>query len=396
MVEVISHKDRGHSPLGASGAERWMKCPGSVTLLKALTLPETDDPSYRREGTAMHEAAAHCLDNAMDTWEIEGQTFNDTVLDRPMAQAVQVYLDVVRGLDDAATRTYVEYPISSPVHPSFFGTLDFGAVSPNRIRIVDFKGGEGIIVDPDDNPQLKYYAFGLIDGLERQEGMVFADDTPVDLGIVQPRGFSLLGPVRFWATTVGEIKEWVRDTLVPAMCATEYDNTLDPGPWCRFCSAKLVCPMLTSLFGAATIANPKHVANLNNQSLGRSYQYVQAVKFYLKAMEEETFRRLNIGDTVPGTKLVKKKANRVYKDGAGELAKKRFGPEAFTKPELKSPAELEKVGPEAKAWVQQFAYLPETGLTVALLDDPRPAQKVDKASAVFASVMGLTAPSKAD
>jgi len=378
-VTVAPHKDRGHSPLGASGAERWMHCPGSVALLKELKLPESDEPDYRREGTAMHEAAADCLTNGMDTWEIVGRTYNETVIDEPMATAIQVYLDVVRPIGREATHVYIEAPISSPVHENFYGSVDYGAIAPERITVVDLKGGEGIIVDPEENPQIQYYAFGLIDGIERATGTTFPDETPVALGIVQPRGFSNRGPVRFWPTTVGAIKEWVHSELVPAMCATEFDNTLDPGPWCRFCPAKLVCPMMTSLFGAAMRANPDAIVHESDANLGRSYQYVQAVKFYIKALEDETFRRLQEGREVTGTKLVRKKANRVWKDGAADLAKAKFKDQAMTKPELKSPAELEKLSEAAQQFVKSFAYTPDTGLTVALASDPKDEVKVERA-----------------
>src|SRR6202043_907979 len=82
---------------------------------------------------------------------------------------------------------------------------------------------------------------------------------------------------------------------------------------CRFCPAKLVCPLMTSLFGAAMTADPKLVVKLTDESLGRSYKYTAAVKFYLKAMEDETFRRLNCGGEITGVKLVHKRADRVYK-----------------------------------------------------------------------------------
>lgn len=386
------HKDRGHSPLGASGAERWMSCAGSVTLiarlrqlLDAMGVPEEDDPDYRREGTAMHEASEHCLREGCDTWEIVGQTFNDTVIDEPMADAIQVYLDDCRADMDGAALYYVEFPVSSPVHPDFYGTLDFSAIfgkSPGRgqfivptlVKVKDLKGGEGIIVEPDDNPQLKYYAYGLID-----KNPHWADETPVELCIVQPRGFHVDGSIRSWRTTVGEIRSWVVNELVPAMHRTELDDTLDAGPWCRFCPAKLVCPLLTSLFRAACTANPKEVVNYGNDSLARSWGYSKAVKFYLTALEAETFRRLNAGDNegFEGiAKLVPKKSNRVWNSDAKDEAQQRFGGEAFTKPEMKSPAELEKLSPAAKAFVKEHAYHPDTGLTVATWDDPKPAVKV--------------------
>jgi hypothetical protein len=207
---------------------------------------------------------------------------------------------------------------------------------------------------------------------------------------VQPRGFHEDGPIRSWTTTVGEIRTWVEAELVPAMDATSYDANLDAGPHCRFCPAKLVCPLLTSLFRAACTANPKEIVNYGNDSLARSWAYSKAVKFYLKALEDETFRRLNMGDNegFEGVaKLVPKKSNRVWNAEAKAEAKKRFGDEVFTKPEMKSPAELEKLSPAAKAFVAEHAYHPDTGLTVAAWDDPKPAVKVQTTQQAFGDAL---------
>lgn len=404
MTDTPDHKDRGHSALGASGAERWMNCPGSVALIRELKLPETDEPDYRREGTAMHEAAEHCLRNSLDTWEIVGETFSDTEIDAPMAEAIQVYLDVCRADMDRAAYYYVETALSRPeVHELMFGTLDFSAVIgapafgedppfivPELVVITDLKGGEGIVVDPEENPQLKYYAFMLID-----QNPHWTDETAVLLRIVQPRAFHQDGPVREWTTTVGAIKEWVHSYLLPAMARTEIDNSLDAGPWCRFCPAKLVCPMLTSLFRAAATHNPGEIINYSDDQLGRNYQYVAAVKFYLKALQDETFRRAMKGKTFTGyAKLVPKKANRVFKPEAEDAAKAKFGEEAYNPPSFKSPAEIERLGPSAKEFVKEFAYTPNTGYTLATWDDPKPGVKVEPTEDVFgatlASMLGLT------
>lgn len=406
MTTVIDHTQRGHSPLGASGAERWMNCPGSIALLKELKIEaESDEPDYRREGTAMHEAAEFCLRQGLDTWEIVGQEFNNTVIDAPMADAVQVYLDVCRLDIDNATWHQIEFPISSPVHPDFYGTADFTALivkgpilartmaeppQPGMYLLVrDLKGGEGIIVEPDDNPQLMYYAFGVIDGMERQQAVQWHDDIPVLISIAQPRAYHPSGEVvREWWTTVGEIKAWVREKLLPAMAATEFDNSLDAGPWCRFCPAKLVCPMLTSLFRAAATHNPGEIVNYSNESIGRSYQYVQAVKFYLKALEEEAFNRLNHGHRMDGAvKLVPKKSNRVWKPEARALAEQKFGRDALTSPQMKSPSELEKLNPAAKEFAKEYAYMPQNGLTVALWDDNRPQVIVRPTKEIFAEAI---------
>ena len=357
----------GHSPLGASGAERWMQCPGSVTLLQSLSLDESDEPDYRIEGSAAHEAAAHALRNDLDAWELVGETFLGIEQTADLVNPLQVYLDycrIPRG------QKFIEHPISSPVHEKFYGTLDYGCYAANVLVIVDLKFGQGVMVDIEDNPQLKYYAFGLVDELERRTGGRVPDELPVMLVIVQPRGFHPGGPVREWETTVGYIRAWVHDTLVPAMRATEYDGTLRPGDWCRFCPAKLVCPSLSGLFGAAAKANAKHLVDTSDEALGENYQLVEAVKHYIKALEAEAFARSMRGRAIPHTKLVHKKANRTWKDGAVALAQSKFGAAAFTEPQMKSPAELEKL-PEAAEWVKEFAYTPETGLTLALDTDSR-------------------------
>jgi len=381
-----------HSPLGASGAERWMNCAGSVTLLKTLGEDLSDEPDYRREGVAMHEAAAHALeqgDGSMDAWELVGLEFNATVMTPDLADPIQTYLDYCRSLKG---HRFIEYPISSPVHPNFYGTLDFGAVDKDlfsgyTIEIVDLKGGQGIMVEVADNPQLKYYAFGIIDGLERHSGNVFADETPVGISIVQPRGHHADGPVRRWETTVGAIKAWVHGELVPAMRATEYDQSLTVGEWCRFCPAKLACPMLTSLFKAGALANAQHLPDMSDEAIGLNYKLAAGVKHYIKALELEAYNRAMRGhdQKALGGKLVHKKANRVWKDGAVEMFKQRFGDDAMTEPQFKSPAEMEKV-PAAKALVKEFAYTPTSGLTFVLESASGAAVEVTAPADRFAAI----------
>ncbi len=371
-----------HSPLGGSGAERWMNCAGSIELLQHLGVEATsDEPDYQIEGVAGHEGAAHALDYDLDAWELVGRDFNNVTLTPALADPLQVYLDYCRSLGG---ERYVEYPISSPVHPNFYGTLDFGSLG-KTIEIVDLKFGKGIMVEIEDNPQVKYYAFGLIDGLERHKGAQWRLDTVVGLTICQPRGHHADGPVRRWETSVGDIKDWVHNTLVPAMHATEYDHSLTVGEWCRFCPAKLVCPMLSGLFEAAAKANPKHIPDMSDEAIGQSFQLAAGVKHYLKALELEAYNRAMRGKTIPGGKLVHKRANRVWKDGAVEMFKQRFPDDAFTKPQFKSPAEMEKV-PSAKELVKEFAYTPTSGLSFVLESATGTAVQVTNPAERFAGV----------
>lgn len=371
-----------HSPLGASSAERWMNCPGSVTLLKNLELPETDEPDYRREGTAAHEALAHCLTTGCDAWEIVSTNYHGTEVTPEMADAIQVFLDDVRPLMALpGAQVYIEYGISHPAHPLFYGTLDFAVIVGNKLYMRDFKYGQGVLVEVEENPQIMYYSYGILRD--------FPDVVEVDLGIIQPRGFHPDGPVRTWETDAEYIKDWAESTLLPAMTAAQLEKDLDAGKWCRFCPAKLVCPLMTSLFKAAATYNKQEIITLTTLELGRSYQYIDAVKQYTKALEEETFRRLNNGETSEFVKLVPKKANRVWKPEAMEVFTQMYPGDCFSPPAFKSPAEMEKIDALAKTTVREYAYTPLTGFTVALASDKRPAVKIQTTVEAFPNAAAL-------
>lgn len=394
-----------HSHLGASGAERWMNCPGSVALIQALALPPSDAEDYRLNGQAAHDLAARCIKQEQDAWEFVGTKIEliedgkpyTIVVDDEMSIAVQTYVDHVRPLralgDKAGTMiAMVEEHISVPsFHKDFYGTIDFAVAVPGTdhhgqevLHIRDLKYGEGIQVDAEDNPQLMYYAYGVLQELGECDKVV--------LGIVQPRGFHPDGPVRLWETTAEYIKAWATEQLLPAMLRTEMDNHLDAGEHCRFCPAKLVCPMLSGLFRAACTASNSTVVNVSDAALGRSYKYVQGVKMYIKAMEAEAHRRLLTGKYTGGVvKLVNKQARRVFKAKADVVFKSKFGAEALTTAEMKSPAEMEKISTEAAALVKEYAYTPDNGTTVALLDDRRPAVIVQSPTQTFSgAVSALT------
>jgi hypothetical protein len=367
-----------HSPLGASGAERWMNCPGSVALLKRMDLPETDEPEYRSRGTSAHSVGYECLTQGKDAWEFAGTEHGKHEADMEIMTAVQVYVDECREIikEHPDGEVFQEFEIADPdFHPDFFGTLDFGLVDQSTLYIRDYKHGAGIAVDAEWNPQIMYYAWGL---LHR-----FPSVDRVNMAIVQPRAFHTQGPIRRWQVSADTIRRWAVEDLRPAMERTALDQSLDAGPWCRFCPAKLMCPLMNSLFGAAMTADPKLVVKLDTQSLGRSYQYTPALKSYIKALEEEMFRRLMAGEQTPYTKLVNKKANRIWKDGVEGGLLASLGNDIYTKPELRSPAQLEDLGPDAKKLVAEWAYTPVTGLTVALASDKRVAQKVTLGSEAF-------------
>ena len=77
----------------------------------------------------------------------------------------------------------------------------------------------------------------------------------------------------------------------------------------------------------------------------------------------------------------------MFKTGAEVVLKARLGDEAYIKPELKSPPEIEKISGDAKSLVKEWAYTPLTGTTVALSSDKRPAIQVRSAEETFGAAI---------
>lgn len=373
-----------HSPLGASAAERWMNCPGSNVLLDTLDLPPSEETDYAKEGVAAHELSAVCLRDGSEPWMYAETDWMGYKVDGEMVDALGIYLMTlaeVRASHRLVIKELIEYRISGDFHPLFYGTVDSAIIGEDIIDITDLKYGAGIAVDVEKNPQLMYYAVGILSK--------FMGPTKVRLRIVQPRAFHINGPVRVWETTSTELLQWRDEVLIPAMSRAEIDVTLAPGDWCRFCPAKLACPLLTSLFGASIAADATVVPNFSNEGLARNYALVDAVKHYLKALEAEVYRRMSHGEKVPGYKLVPKKANRVFTPEALTLLPQKFSDDDIYEKKLKTPAQLEKLGNTGKQFVREFAYTPMTGLTVAGEDDSRAGVKMETVEQKFAHIAGL-------
>jgi hypothetical protein len=366
-----------HSPLGASSAERWMKCPGSVALIKSVGYAETEEPDYRREGTAAHEAVAHCLRQKLDAWEVIGEKFYGTEVDVEMADAIQVYLDTVRPLMVEGAVILIEHRISAPDHPLFYGTVDCATISDSLLTVSDFKYGQGVVVEVENNLQIMYYAYGIL--------LQFPDVRRVALRIVQPRGFHPDGPVRRWVIDADYIIGWAQGTLLPAMEAVAVDNSLDVGDHCRFCTAKLVCPLLTSVFRAAATSVPGAAVSRTDANVALEYPLLKAAEMYIKAHKADILNRLMDGNLKDNgvCKLVNKKADRVWKPEAKTVFIDKYGDTAMTTPELKSPAQMEKIDGSSKKLVHEYAFTPQSGYTVADINDKRPAVLPQKSTTVF-------------
>jgi hypothetical protein len=229
-----------HSLLGASGSYRWLACSGSYALSK--TAPHRPSSIYAATGTLAHthiEEAAKAGKTELDPgvlgemWQVEGHI---GVIDQDFIDGVNVMLAYI-NVD--ATWKKIEFRVSldqyfarrAPPTP-LFGTVD-AALLHNRetLEIVDYKNGAGVLVSPVENPQLLYYAAGVMLQLPRAQRELVQ---VIKLTIVQPHAAGV-APIRSWEISPVDLLLWIDDVLVPGVDAcAKPDAPLNAGKWCRF------------------------------------------------------------------------------------------------------------------------------------------------------------------
>lgn len=323
---VPNHKSRGHSVLGASGAKRWIHCPGSVRLTEGL--PDTRSEAAEK-GTAVHEVGNMALEQRLPASHWIGSEVHGFVITEAMAESCQVYLDTCAEYMDGDWEYWVERNFSlEKLNPptDMFGTSDFTAIN-RRLRkmvVCDYKNGF-IYVDAEGNEQLRYYALGALFSFDE---MPAVDE--IEVVIVQPN--STGDAVKRDTFTIVDLIEWSMDLMDHARATLEPDAPLSAGDWCMFCKAKGKCPEQARAAAEAAqedfadfveVAPSKELVVLPQPTLLTDEQlgFLVAYKLprlleFAKAATEAAHALLNRGVEVPYLKLVPMRASESWIDEA--------------------------------------------------------------------------------
>lgn len=353
---MTAHSQRQHARLAPSSAHIWINCPGSVQMSEGLDDEET---VYQAEGTAAHELAHMCALRGQDHtgnaeawrgWRVNSETGSlQQFPGRPtmpwfevtaeMADAVQLYLDVVREIPGEKD---FEVRLETQVEGSF-GTGDCVIYNEaeSKLTIVDFKYGRGVAVEVQGNEQLMLYASGAV---KRHHNRPVGE---IELMIVQPRAFHRDGPVRRWTLTPAKLWVFVSE----ANASRDDPAALVAGPHCKFCPAAGFCPALRDkvldAVGAHvldgeifTMADPKNTAD----DIARHLRNAAIVSNWVRSVEKFAHLQAVKGNMPTGYKFVATRSHRKWKDeGYAADVLGMLGVEAlYTEPELRSPAQLEK------------------------------------------------------
>lgn len=362
---------REHSLRGASSFYRVRNCPGSVNLILKYGLENEAAGEPAAQGSVAHYVAEQCLVEGREPWEFAGQVVAkdgfDITVDTEMVGHVQGYVSFVQSLLDAypGSEMHVELPMDTLFDEEGYGTSDVVIVTPaGKLIVPDLKYGY-VVVEPDSD-QLKYY------GALADERFPPGDVDEADLWVYQPRQPHPDGVARRYPTTRSALRTWFHETALPAMAASrEPDAFLRVGDWCRFCPARKSCPAIRKETLDFPVSLPPDF--VPSDELAALTDKLRALVKVLPSYEAEIFSRMSAGGEVPGWKLVRKKANRAWVEGAEKKLVRKFGKKnVYQEPALKSPAQVEKLD-GGKKFVAEWAESPDLGLTAAPESDKRRA-----------------------
>lgn len=365
-----------HAQLSPSSAVRWMTCPGSVRMCEGI--PDTSSDASL-EGTMMHTVSSHCLTRGTDAAGYVGVTDPETglILQAEQAQAVQTYVDTVRGIVKATGgKLLVEQRLSiwhMTGEEDAHGTADAVILTMDELIVIDAKFGRGVAVDAEENPQLMMYAAAAY-----VEHELAYDFKRVRMMIVQPR----LNASPEWTIPVTELNEFMEEVQVSAELTRQPDAPLVvSAKGCQWCRAKATCPAITNqIMDDFDDVVPE---TADERDLARIMANADMIEKWVKAVRAEVERRLLAGEPVPGYKLVQgKKGNRQWADpdAAEETLKSmRIKHDQMYDYKLASPTSIEKlakagdVGPRQWTKIQDLITQSEGQPSVAPESDKRPA-----------------------
>ena len=345
--------------VGGSTAKRVISCPGSVALVRKM--PPQPSSVYADRGTMLHEAISTILSDG--TVRAGMYKHGDQLLTQELYD--EKIVTALASLDEVDPHGDLVYEVETRVGfgdllPGVFGSTDLVGRLGNRAIVLDWKFGDGVVVEAEENAQLMFYAAAAM----RTEKLkwVFDGATEIECVIVQPP------MIKRWVTTPERIAAFERELVRAVKTALQDDAPLAQGEHCRWCAAKPICPQMT---GAVERAIKQQIVNLDVDTLGQHLHTADLLEGWIKDLRALAFGLLEQGATVPGYKLVQKQARRQWVDEAH--AAKVLG-EDFIEPVLLSPAQAEKLLKKRKmALPDDLVVAVSSGTTLAPVDDPRPA-----------------------
>ncbi len=351
--------------VGGSTAKRVINCPGSVKLVQQM--PPKPSSEHADRGTLLHDVIAELLEFDKPPQQCIGAQYNDQVLTQELLD--EKIIPALAALDVVDPDKAMEYMVETRVGfgdylPGVFGSTDLLGRLGNRAIVLDWKFGDGVMVNAQDNDQLLFYAAAAM----RTDACkwVFEGADEIELIIVQPP------EIRRWVTDKARVVSFEQELAKAVRRAQQDDAPIKTGEHCRWCAAKPICPQMN---GAIDRVIHQQIVNLNKDQLSEYLAKADMMEDWIKDLRALAFQVLESGAEVPGYKLVAKRGTRQWvEEAAIEAWVDANNIKDAYDVKIKSPAQMEKVlKKHGKELPSDLVTTVSSGSTLAPESDPRPA-----------------------
>ncbi len=414
-----------HAKLSPSKRSRWALCPGSIR--EEAKYPDTGSGPAAADGTHSHTLLEHCIKNGLsDPMDQVGETFTDHEgtfkVDADRAARVKTAIEYIR---EESVGGMFKVISEQRVDPEFLlgrkdlsGTVDCQIIGGDILELIDYKDGMGIVT-AEGNLQLEQYAYGVLAGFKLPVNGDYPFST-VRMTIIQPK-LALRGmpAITSHDVSVRSLLDNAGTIIVQAAATDKPDAPLVPGEsQCKFCRAKGSCsalasnvmkevgimfqPVVTQTLDVAQQSADKDPSTMDDAQIAQIMEAAPLMRQLLEGVEKEALRRLEMGQVIPGLKLVNGRGSRAWALPEAEMAEKlvKMGiPKgAIYETKLVTPAKAEKLTWEKKDGTkvaltdrqlkrmeQEYVVKLAGKLTVAPESDGRPAV-ITNAAPLFSAV----------
>lgn len=300
---------RGHALLSASASHRWIHCPPSIRLGERY---ENRGSEYAAEGTEAHLLCEYRLKQLLGI-EMEDPVPGLQYYSKEMEANAEGYAQYVIEVLEQARETCADPIILIEQQVNYehwvrdgFGTADALIVADGTLHVIDYKNGKGVLVECEDNSQMKCYGLGALDLFDG-----IYDIGQVAMTIYQPNRDNISTSVLLKE----DLLEWAEEVLAPAaVLAFEGKGEYACGDWCQFCPVKHICRARADYamelarydFADPEVLEDEDIVDV----LARADQLVS----WASDVKDYALQQALSGKEFRGWKLVEGKSNRKYTD----------------------------------------------------------------------------------
>jgi hypothetical protein len=331
-------------------------------------MPPQPSNKYADEGTLLHNVIAEIVMSDKHPEEFLHTKYNDQVLtldliDNKLVPALAA-LDVIDPNKEMEIEAETRVGFGDLL-PDVFGSTDLIGRIGKRAVVLDWKFGDGVAVDAEENPQLMFYAAAAMRTEETK--WAFVDVEEIEMVIVQPPA------IKRWVTTPARIAQFEKDLVRAVKLAQQPNAELKIGDHCRWCTAKPICPQMT---GAVDRALKTQIDGLDAPTISAYLKNADMLEQWITDLRALALQMLDSGARLPDYKLVAKRAIRQWTDeDKAKVALFAFGltESEVVETSVISPAKAEKALKKRKlALPDDLVVAISSGNTLASVDDPRP------------------------